>query len=161
MSDVDKNQAVIDYIIQCPTIQNSPLYFNFINIEDDTNQFVTQTTDRYISKRYVDGSVLRVYSFTIITYKSTADIAVVKMSGYPNEYVSDMSDIQALIDWIKEQSKLHNYPDFGENCRIDDIYTTTDNPKFEGIDNQVNPFLAAYSTTIEIQYLDMEDVIWG
>lgn len=161
MSNVDKNQAVIDYIIQCPTIQNSPLYFNFINIEDDTNQLVTQTTDRYISKRYVDGSVLRVYSFTIITYKSTADIAVVKMSGYPNENVSDMSDIQALIDWIKEQSKLHHYPDFGESCRIDDIYTTTDNPKFEGIDNQVNPFLAAYSTTIEIQYLDMEDVIWG
>lgn len=160
MSQVDKNQAVIDYIIECPTIRNSPLYFNFINAEDDTNQFVTQTQERYASRRYIDGSVMKIYSFTIILYKSTADIAVVKMSGYPNENVSDMSDIQALIDWIKEQNKLHNYPDFGEECLIDEISTTTENPSFDGIDDQVSPPLAIYSITIEIQYLDVSEKVW-
>ena len=157
---VDKNQAVIDYIIRCPTIQNSPLYFNFINAEDDTNQFVTQTQERYASRQYVDGSVLKIYSFTIILYKSTADIAVVKMEGYPNENISDMSDIQALIDWIKEQNELHNYPDFGTDCIIDEIYTTTENPSFDGIDDQVSPPLAIYSITIEIQYLDISKKLW-
>lgn len=157
---VDKNQAVIDYIIRCPTIQNSPLYFNFINAEDDTNQFVTQTQERYASKRYIDGSVLKIYSFTIILYKSTADIAVVKMEGYPNENISDMSDIQALIDWIKEQNELHNYPDFGNDCIIDEIYTTTENPSFDGINDQVSPPLAIYSITIEIQYLDISKKLW-
>ena len=34
----DKHQAVIDYLINCPNILNSPLYFNFINAEDNTNQ---------------------------------------------------------------------------------------------------------------------------
>lgn len=157
---VDKNQAVIDYIIRCPTIQNSPLYFNFINAEDDTNQFVTQTQERYASRQYIDGSVLKIYSFTIILYKSTADIAVVKMEGYPNENISDMSDIQALIDWIKEQNELHNYPDFGTDCIIDEIYTTTENPSFDGIDDQVSPPLAIYSITIEIQYLDISKKLW-
>ena len=158
--NIDKNQAVIDYIIQCPTIYNSPLYFNFINAEDDTNQFVTQSNERYASRQYVDGSVLKIYSFTIITYRSTADIAVVKMSGYPNENVSDMSDIQALIDWIKEQDEAHIYPDFGEDCVIEEIHTTTDNPNFDGVDDQVSPPLAVYSVTIEIQYLDKSKVVW-
>lgn len=160
MSSVDKNQAVIDYIIQCPTIRNSPLYFNFINVEDNTNQFVTQSTERFASRRYIDGSVLKIYSFTIILYKSAADIAVVKTSGYPNENVSDMSDIQSLIDWIKDQQELHNYPDFGEECIIDDIDTTTDNPAFDGIDDQESPAIAIYSVTIEVSYLDVSKKIW-
>lgn len=160
MSQVDKNQAVIDYIVECPTIRNSPLYFNFINAEDDTNQFVTQSNERYASKRYVDGGILKIYSFTIILYKSTADIAVVKLDGYPNENISDMSDIQALIEWISEQNELHNYPDFGEDCIIEEISTTTENPNFDGIDDQVSPPLAIYSVTIEIQYLDESKKIW-
>lgn len=157
---VDKNQAVIDYIIQCPTILNSPLYFNFINAEDDTSQLVTQSNERYASKKYIDGSVMKIYSFTIIIYRSTADIAVVKIDGYPNENVADMSDIQALIDWIREQEDLHNYPDFGADCIVEEISTTTDNPNFDGIDDQVSPPLAVYSVTIKIQYLDKSKVIW-
>ena len=157
---VDKNQAVINYILQCPTIQNSPLYFNFINAEDDTNQFVTHTSERYASKRYVDGTVMKIYSFTIILHKSTADIAVVKVEGYPNENISDMASIQALIDWIAEQQDLHNYPNFGTSCLIDDIYTTTENPSFDGINDEVSPPLAIYSVTIEIPYLDVSKKIW-
>lgn len=157
---VDKNQAVVNYIIQCPTIEDSPLYFNFINVETDTNQFVTQTSERYASRRFVDGSVLKIYSFTIIAYKSAADIAIVKIDGYSNENISDMSDIQALIDWIKEQNKLHNYPNFGEDCLIDEIRTTTESPSFDGINDQESPPLAVYSITIEIQYLDVSEKIW-
>ena len=158
---VDKNQAVIDYLIQCPNILNSPLYFNFINAENNTNQFVTQTSERYASRQYVDGSILKIYSFTIILYKSAADTAVVKLDGYPNENVTDMSDIQLLIDWIRQQDKSHNYPDFGDNCIIDSITTTTENPRFDGIDDQVTPPLAIYSVTIEINYLDISEKIWG
>lgn len=160
MSGIDKNQAVIDYIIQCPTILNSPLYFNFINAEDDTNQFVTQTSERYASRQYVDGTILKIYSFQIISYKSATDIAVVKLDGYPNENVTDMDAMQALIDWIREQDELHNYPNFGEDCIIDSITTTTENPSFDGIDDQISPPLAVYSVTIEIQYLDISKKLW-
>ena len=157
---VDKNQAIIDYIIQCPMIRNSPLYFNFINAQDNSNQIVTQSNERYASRRYVDGSILKIYSFTIIVYKSIADIAVVKLDGYPNENIADMSDIQSLIDWISEQDKLRNYPAFGDDCLIDEIRTTTENPNFDGIDEQVSPSLAIYSVTIEVQYLDISEKLW-
>lgn len=157
---VDKNQAVINYIIQCPEIINSPLYFNFLNANDGTTQLLTQSNERYASKRYIDGSVLKIYSFTIVISKSTADIAVVKLEGYPNENVSDMADIQALIDWIQEQEDLHNYPNFGEDCLVEEISTTSENPHFDGIDEQVSPPLAIYSVTIEIKYLDVSKVIW-
>lgn len=157
---VDKNQAVINYIIQCPKIINSPLYFNFLNAYDGTTQFLTQSNERYASKRYINGSVLKIYSFTIVVFKSTADIAVVKLDGYPNENISDMADIQALIDWIQEQEDLHNYPNFGEDCLVEEIYTTSENPHFDGINEQVSPPLAIYSVTIEIKYLDVSKVIW-
>lgn len=157
---VDKNQAIIDYIIQCPMIQGSPLYFNFINAQDNSTQVVTQSNERYASRRYVDGSILKIYSFTIIVYKSIADIAVVKLEGYPNENIADMSDIQSLIDWIGEQEKLRNYPAFGDDCLIDEIRTTTENPNFDGINDEVSPSLAIYSVTIEVQYLDISEKLW-
>ena len=47
---IDKNQEVINYLIQCPQILNSPLYFNFINAKDDTNQFLTVSSDKYSNK---------------------------------------------------------------------------------------------------------------
>ena len=157
---VDKNQAVIDYIITCPTILNSPLYFNFINAKDGTNQFFTESTDTYTNQNYIDGSVGKLYTFTILTFKSAADIAVVKMPGYENENLSDMSDIQKLIEWIAEQNELRNFPDFGEDCIIDSISTTTEEPKFEGIDEQISSPLAVYSTSIQIRYIDMSKKLW-
>ena len=157
---VDKNQAVIDYLITCPQILNSPLYFNFINAKNNTNQFLTSSRDAYTNIKYVDGSVLKVYTFTIITFKSAADIAVPKLIGYENENVSDMATIQSLIDWIHEQEELRNYPNFGEQCEIDEILTTSDSPNFDGIDEQVSPPLAVYSVSIQIKYIDRSKMIW-
>lgn len=157
---IDKNQAVVDYLIQCPQILNSPLYFNFINAKDDSNQFLTVSSDRYSNTSFIDGSVEKIYTFTILTYKSAADIAVVKMEGFSNENILDMSDIQALIDWVKNQDDIHNYPDFGEYCIIDSIKPTTDNPNFDGIDEQISPPLAVYSTSFEIRYIDTSKKLW-
>ena len=157
---VDKNQAVIDYLITCPAILNSPLYFNFINAKNDTNQFLTATSDMYTTRRYIDGSAYKIYTFSIITFKSVADIAVPKIGGYESENVSDMATIQNLIDWIKEQETLKNYPNFGEDCEVDEILTTTENPRFGGVDNQVSPPLAVYVVSIQIKYIDKSKMIW-
>lgn len=157
---VDKNQAMINYLITCPTILNSPLYFNFINAKNDTNQFLTTSSDMYTNKHYIDGSVGRQYDFTIVTFKSAADIAVVKMEGFENENVSDMATIQSLIEWISEQNDLRNFPNFGETCEVDEILTTTDTPNFDGIDEQVSPPLAVYSITIRVNYIDKSKIIW-
>jgi len=156
----DKHQAVIDYLINCPNILNSPLYFNFINAEDNTNQFLTKSNDKYTNTKYIDGSVGKLYTFTIITFKSVNDIAIVKLPDYPNENVSDMTDIQGLIEWINEQDELRNFPNFGEDCIVEAISTTTDEPTFDGIDEQTEPNLAVYSITIQIEYIDISKRLW-
>ena len=38
---MDKNQATINYLLTCEPIYNTPLYFNFANIKDNVNQFLT------------------------------------------------------------------------------------------------------------------------
>ncbi len=157
---IDKNQAMINYLITCPTILDSPLYFNFINAKNDTNQFLTTSSDMYTNKNYIDGSVGRQYDFTIVTFKSAADIAVVKMEGFENENISDMATIQSLIEWVSKQNDLRNFPDFGEECEVDEILTTSDTPSFDGIDEQVSPPLAVYSITIRVNYIDKSKIIW-
>ena len=151
---IDKNQAVIDWLIQCPAVSSSPLFFNFINAKDDNKQLITQSNDRNIHRPYIDGSVLKRYTFTLIDFKSLTTNAIVKMPGYVNENVDEMLQVQDIIDWINEQADIRNYPDFGEFCIIDELETTSDNPVLNGVDMTVTPALARYSITIRITYLD-------
>lgn len=157
---VDKNQAVIDFLITCPIIQKSPLYFNFINAKDDNKQIITIANDKNIQRPYIDGSVLKRYTFTIVDFKSIAYNAIVKQTGYPTENVLDMLEVQDIIDWITEQADAQNYPDFGEDCFIDDMRATTENPNLNGVDNSVKPSLAKYSVSIQIDYIDNSKKIW-
>lgn len=157
---IDKNQAVIDFLLQCPGIANSELYFNFINAEDDNKQIITESNDKFSNRSYIDGSVLKQYTFTLIDFKSITDSALVLIQDYPNENVVDVSDVQTLINWISEQNKLQNFPNFGEDCEIQSIETTSENPNFEGINTEVTPTLAMYSISIRIEYIDNSEKLW-
>ena len=158
---VDKNQAIIDFIIQCPQIRDNPLFFNFINAKDNNKQIVTLSNDRIIDRPYIDGSVLKRYTFTIIDYKSIAYNPIVKQGLYADENVEEMFDTQAILDWVSEQADLMNYPDFGEDCTIDDMRVTTNSPNLNGVDTSVTPALAKYSLTIQVDYVDYSKQIWN
>ena len=158
---VDKNQAIIDYLITCPAVRENPFYFNFISAKDKNKQLITSANERVLDRAYIDGSVMKTYTATIIDFRSIAYKAIVKQSGYADENVEDMLDVQGIINWISEQNDLHNYPDFGSDCIIEDIKTTTENPALDGIDTSTTPPLAQYSFTIEVNYLDTSKVIWG
>ena len=165
---VDKNKAVINYLLQCQDIYNSPLYFNLIDAKDNTIQILTTTEDKALSKPFVDGSVQKRYTFNLITFKSISDMELVKPMGtsigtdeYPNENVDELFAVQQLLDWVLEQQDLANYPDFGSDCIIDSIDTTTDYPKFNGINTEITPPLAMYSISIVIEYLDISKVIYN
>lgn len=157
---VDKNQAVIDFLATYPDIQVNPLFFNFINAKDNTIQFLTSSNDRSLNRRYIDGSVLRRYDFTLLIAKSITDLAVV-MGELSNENIEDIAEIQNMMDWINEQNDNQNYPDFGEKCVIEDMHTLSDNPNLDGINTEVTPALALYSMSIGIDYIDYTKVIWS
>ena len=160
MATVDKNQAVINYILQCPQIQSTPLYFNFINAKDNTVQILTSSNDKYLNKPDITGAVEKQYSFTIMVFKSITDDAVVKLEGFAHENVEELSYIQELIDWIAVQDDNRNYPNFGNECEVDSIRTTEETPKLEAINAQVSPALAMYSVTIQITYIDNSKKLW-
>ena len=157
---VDKNQAVIDFLIACPQIRDNPLFFNAINAKDNDKQIITQSNDTMLNEKYIDGSVLRKFTFTIIDFRSVIYQPLPKVEGYISENVEEMFDVQGIIDWVNEQSDLENYPNFGTDCIIDSMITTSDNPMLNGIDTQVTPALAKYSMSIQIDYLDTSKAIW-
>lgn len=158
---VDKNQAVIDFLIACPNIHDNPLYFNLINAQDDAKQFITSSNDIATMQRFIDGSVLKTYTFTLIDFKSVTFNPVVKLEDYQNENVYDMANVQEIITWINEQAELRNYPDFGPDCVVENMQVTTENPTLNYIDASMSPPLAKYSFTIRIDYLDKSKMLWN
>ena len=157
---MDKNQQIIEYLSSCPVIAKNPLFFNFAQAEDNNKQLVTVATDKKIERPYIDGSVLKRYTFTLIDYRSVIYQAVVKQPGYPNENIEEFLDVQSIIDWITDQNDAMNFPNFGEDCVIDEIRALTDMPNLNGVDSKQSPSLAKYSVSIQVTYLDTSKRIW-
>ena len=158
---MDKTEAIIQYLLTCPRIANSSLYFNFINATDEDEQFLTVANHKSLDKTYIEGSVLKRFTFTIIDYRSVAYQEMARYDITANESVEEYLDVQALIDWINDQEDIHNYPDFGEYCIIEHIGTASQNPNLNGVDTQANPALAKYSISIQIDYLDTSKMLWN
>ena len=162
MANVNKEQALIEFLRGCSEIASNPLFFNFINAKPDNQQLITNGNDRSVHKPYIDGSVLKRYTLTVIVFKSATYQAVVtpptqlpgETDAYINENVEEYIDIQAIIDWVDEQNDTHNYPSFGSDCQIEEMKVLTDNPVLNGVDTQLKPALAKYSFSIQIDYID-------
>lgn len=167
MASTSKEQAIIDFLITCDSIKNSPLYFNFINAQDKNKQIITLPNEKSIDQPFVNGSIRKRYTFTIIDFRSVSYNALVTALGtttgsqIPNENVDEFLDVQGIIDWITQQNKARNYPDFGESCIIEEMRALTDNPNLNGVDTKVKPSLAKYSVSIQIDYIDNSEVLWN
>lgn len=157
---MDKYQAVINFLMDCPPIRDNKLFFNFINAEDNSKQVVTDGNDKIMQKPFIDGSVQKRYTFTIIDFKSVAYRAIAKQAGYPDENVEEILQVQDIIDWITAQADNKNFPDFGEDCHIDSMEALTENPNLNGVDTSITPALAKYSIAIRIEYIDYSKRIW-
>lgn len=157
---VDKNKATLTFITNYPGITTSPIFVNFINAKDDDVQFLTGSNDKDLNRRFVDGSVMKQYTFSIVITRSITDMAIAK-DLLANENIDDIADIQAFMDWVNEQGELQNFPDFGESCIIEEMHTTAENPSLDGINIEISPALAMYSMEIRIDYIDYSKVVWS
>ena len=157
---VDKNKATINFIATYPGIETNPIFVNFLTANDDDVQFLTDSNEVSLNKTFVDGSVMKRYTFTIVITKSITDLAIAK-DILDNENIGDMADIQSFMDWINEQGDNNNYPIFGDTCVIEEMHTTSENPSLDGINTDVTPALAMYSMEIRIDYIDYSKVIWS
>jgi hypothetical protein len=158
---LDKDKVMVEYIMSCPKIKGKNLFFNYAEGEDETNHFITEASDIAMQKPFIDGSVMKKYSFHIMAYKSLGYIAVQPSKVESNENIEELQDVQEIIDWISEQREAMNFPNFGSECSIDDMYCTTDKPVLQGTyDNAVGTPIARYSITIVVEYLDKSKKLW-
>lgn len=157
----DKNQAIIDYLTNCPYVENNPLFFNFGNAKDSDIQIVAQSNDVSLNKTYVDGSVLKRFTFNLLIYKSVSYNPLVTAEGYLNENIEEVKEVQNIIDWITTQNRLENFPDFGSDCTIESIEALTNNPSMNGVNSSVMPPLATYNISINVTYCDFENTVWN
>ena len=155
---MDKNEIMLAFLKTCPYIKDDTMFFNFGNIEDGAHQLVTNSDDVSLQRPYIDGSVLKRYTFSIDSFKSAAYNPIV--NGYSDENVEDFKAIQELLDWVVEQNELQNFPDFGEDCIIDEMLPVTSKPALLVADTTVTPPIAIYRITIRIIYLDTSKQIF-
>ena len=159
--NVEKNNAVIEYLKTCPEIASHPIFFNFSQKEDNNQLFVTYADSIDAIKEYIDGSRELMYSFTMIIYKSVAYNPMI--DGHSDENLDEFIDVQAICDWIEEQNDNNIFPDFGEGCYIDSIETLTNKPivNTNQTEGDMQPALAQYSLGVRIRYLDTNKVLWN
>lgn len=160
MSNIDKTQATINFILTYDGIATSPIFVNFISAKDNDVQLLTDSNDISTNRKFIDGSVMKQYTFSIVVTRSITETAIAK-DELDNENITDMADIQKFMDWVNAQGEDHTYPDFGEECVIEEMHTTAENPSLEGINTDVSPALALYSMEIRIDYIDYSKVIWS
>lgn len=156
----DKNKTMIKFLMDCPTIQENPLFFNFADEEAGNNHFITEKDTKKVT--YIDGSVLKQYTFTIASYYSVSHNAVIdENDDIVDENLENMTKIQDILDWINEQADNKNFPDFGPQFVVEEMETLTTDPDIDGIDTSVNPPIVRYSVGVKLNYLDTTKKIWS
>lgn len=154
-----KTQAVVDFLQTCPEIQSNPMFFNFGSIEENAHQASMSSDDVSLHQPYIDGSVLKRFTFNIDTFKSVAYNPLV--SSATDENLEEFSEVQSVLDWVNDQDDAGNYPNFGSDCIIDKMQTLTTRPDLLNVDTTLNPPMAIYRITIQIDYLDNSKKIWS
>ena len=157
---MDKNKAVVKFLMTCPSIVNNPLFYNFGKVGSDNQQVQTLENDVRTNTPFVDGSVSKAYQFTLIVYKAVSDRAILNREGASDENLDSAFEVQQILDWVNAQAKARNFPNFGENCVIDTMLAVTNEPNLNGVDKAVTPVLAKYSISIRIEYIDYSESIW-
>ncbi len=145
-----------EYLLTCESVKNNKLFLNAVNIEDGAKQIVTSEIDRSQDKEYIDGSVLHKVIFTLFDFKNISFSAILKKMLKKNKNIESILEVQTLIDWISEQNKKRNFPNFGDDYKVERIETTYLTPSTPSIENSD---LAKFSIPIVCYVMDYTEAI--
>lgn len=137
---MDKNKAVFEWIKQCPAFER--LYFNFGTADEGTCTFIPVPVDRTVRKDIFDNETKQ-YDFAVSSFGFVDDTT---FDGIEN--AESMAFLQQLTEWIEQQNKEQNFPDFGENCFVEKIEAVQNIPASLRMQN-ISKFLSQYRITYE------------
>lgn len=119
--------------------------FNFADGEAHSVSFITNFSGRVLRK-YIRAAD-KEYGFTIlITWHYSMDTDDLNMQA--------MKVGQEFMDWIEEQNRKKNYPDFGEQCQIKKIENLQNMPNLATVDWK--NALAQYQIPCRVVYFEKE-----
>ena len=122
-----RHEAVKDFFEdKVEELVGNVLGFNYSPENIETAAIIPQYSDRNI-RTYITGDTQRAYDFTFIIVRlySTEPLDVLNLEA--------MDLGQAFMDWIEEQDREKNYPDFGDNCEIERMEVLQNMPNLASV----------------------------
>lgn len=98
-------------------------------------------------KKYVRGSE-KEYGFSVIIVKDYS-------KDEDDLNLQAMNFAQSVMEWIEQQNKKRNFPDFGEKCQIKRMENLQNMPNLSGINPEEG--LARYMLQCRIIYFERND----
>lgn len=122
------------------------LGFNYSAEGNGEISFLTNYSDRVL-RRYVRVGAEKEYRFTIVIEAP--------YSSYQDDLnLQAMNFAQTFMDWINEQDRAGNYPDFPEGCQIKKMENLQNMPNLSGINRKEG--LARYMIQGRVIYFENE-----
>ena len=137
--------AVKNWLAECPAIKADRIYFNYLSAGNENQSF--QTIEHSTVTEDIVGNEIGRYTFAIIDFRSISKMPI----GRSEKDIAKAAGVEEINVWIKEQRKLHNFPEF-EGCTVDDIRVPPA-PIFAGQERSEGMVLAKYMIQIEIDYI--------
>lgn len=138
----NKNTAMLEYLRQYPGLQ-SFLFFNSM-VDQIGNTSVQTVSGETWEKKYVRGHGIKQWDFAMVKI-AQAD------TGTSDINADETQAVQDFMDWIDEQNKAGNFPDFSPS-KVLSIQNLQNMPNFAGIDN--NEGTAKYMFQCRVRYYE-------
>ena len=107
----NRHEKVMNYFLTCDEIKD--LYFAFSKTENGDMQIIPMPETTI--KEYVDGGKVKSYNFSFVAFKYKS------MVPNSNENAKSVFDVEKVIEWIKKQDRIKNFPDFGDDYSVQEI----------------------------------------
>ena len=138
----NKNTAMLEYLRQYPGL-HSFLFFNSM-VDQIGNTSVQTVSGETWEKKYVRVHGIKQWDFAMVKI-AQAD------TGTSDINADETQAVQDFMDWIDEQNKAGNFPDFSPS-KVLSIQNLQNMPNFAGIDN--NEGTAKYMFQCRVRYYE-------
>lgn len=120
---MSKHEAMVEYLKQYPGLRS---FLHFNTITDKSGNVAVQTVyGEEWEKRQLRGHGIKRYDFALVSM-------VPQDPGTSNANVAQMENAQAFMEWVTEQNRLRNFPQF-EGCKVLSIENLQNMPNPAGV----------------------------
>lgn len=142
-----KHDAMVEYMSpKVKDLVGRLLNFNVSPGNEGNISFLTNYSDK-IRKKYIRVGSEKEYGFTVVITRTFSEET-------DDLNLDAMNFAQGFMDWIDEQDKKKNYPDFGEKCQVKKIENLQNMPNLASVDWE--NMIAQYMLQCRVIYFEKE-----